>query len=137
MSAGPLVLTPSKSAGGLAVKARDGDKGSRVSVKPVLFGYLRVRVGASSGEEARGRRELAAFAAQEGFTLAEIFVDANENRPDAGLAHLIRVARRCEGAAVAVPHLGHLGSEPLARQEMRRRLERESSARLLIVQESQ
>lgn len=129
------MLTPSKSAGGLAASARDGDKGNRVSVKPVLFGYLRLRVTATSGEETRGRRELAAFAQREGFSLAQVFVDANENRPHAALCRLIHVARQCDGAAVAVPHLGHLGSGPQARQEMRRRLERESSARLLIVQE--
>ena len=43
-------------------------------MKPVLFGYQRVRASASAEEVAKGRDALVAFAFREGFALGEVFV---------------------------------------------------------------
>jgi hypothetical protein len=105
--------------------------------KPLLFGYLRLRITDANERAARARRLLADFAEREGFTLAEVYVEADENRPCSALAQLIHSVRRWDGAAVAVPELDDLGGTEQARREMRVRLRREAGVPVLVLRDDQ
>ena len=102
-------------------------------VRPLLFGYMRLRITDAGDRAASARRLLAEFADREGFTLAEVYVDADENRPCAALSQLIHSVRRWDGAAVAVPALGDLGGTVHARRELRDRLQRELGVPVLVL----
>src|SRR6266567_2405954 len=60
------------------------------SDRPLLFGYLRLRITDDPSAADAGRRLLGDFADAEGFALVDVFVDADENTPQAALAALIR-----------------------------------------------
>jgi len=102
-------------------------------VRPLVLGYVRVRIGSAPGTVERARLVLVEFAVAEGFALEEIFTDENENRSCAGLAAVIEAARRRSPVAVIVPHLGHLGQDVRVQETMRSRMERESGVRVLPV----
>jgi hypothetical protein len=102
-------------------------------VRPLVLGYVRIRIGAVPGTVERSRLILVEFAVREGFTLEEIFMDEDENRSCAGLAGVIEAARRRRPVAVLVPHLGHLGLDARVQETMRSRMERESGVRVLPV----
>ena len=107
-------------------------------LKPLLLGYLRLRISAAPAAGDAGRRLLEDFAGREGFALAEVFIDADENTPTAALAALIRYVRgldvQLRGLAIAVPHLGHFGSNPQIQRQMCARLEREARVRVIVLQ---
>jgi hypothetical protein len=105
--------------------------------KPLLFGYLRLRITDASERAPRARRLLAEFADREGYTLAEVYVEADENRPCSALSELIHAVRRWDGAAIAVPELGDLGSNEDVRRELRTRLRRETGVPLLVLRHDQ
>jgi hypothetical protein len=78
---------------------------------PSAFAYLALPTHTHPGDHeeaiAAARRELAAFAAREGYPLAGVFTDVR-GRTEAGLYGML-AAIRCGGAvAVVVPDLGHL-----------------------------
>jgi hypothetical protein len=102
-------------------------------MKPLLFGYQRVRASASSEEVAKGRDALVAFAFREGFALGEVFVEQDLDRPCSALAALIASARRSEVAVVAVPTAADLGRLPRVQWLMRHRLEQEAGVRVMVV----
>jgi hypothetical protein len=102
-------------------------------VKPLLFGYLRMRITDRPGRAATAQRSLRAYAEREGFTLAQVYVEANENSPCAALTQLIDAVRRCDGAAVAVPDHDDLGIDATARQQLRLRLQREAGVPVIVV----
>lgn len=103
-------------------------------MKPLLLGYQRIRITASDAEVARGRAALVSFSNREGYALAEIFAEADENRPYSALTAMIEACRRIEVAAVAVPSLGDLGLNAAAQVELRERLQRETGVPVLIVE---
>jgi hypothetical protein len=77
------------------------------SVRPLLFGYLRVhRLAAGTRPEAVND-QFATFAHAEGYSLVSVFVDQAHTAP-AGFAALIEAVKRYEAQAVAVPTLDHL-----------------------------
>jgi hypothetical protein len=106
------------------------------STKPALFGYLRLRITDSPDKAETGRQLLADFADAEGFALVDVFIDANENTPQAGLAALIRCIRDADvhlsGIAVAVPDLGHLGADAATQRQMRARIQHEAHVRVIV-----
>jgi hypothetical protein len=102
-------------------------------MKPVMFGYQRVRASGSAQELARGREALVAFAFREGFALGEVFVEQDLDRPCSALAAMIASARRSGVVAVAVPTAADLGRLPRVQWLMRNRLEREAGVRVLVV----
>jgi hypothetical protein len=107
------------------------------SVKPFLFGYLRVRITAGPTAADAGRRLLRVFADIEGFALVDVFVDADENQPTAALAALIHCVRTSDadrrGLAIAVPHLNHLGADLAAQRRMRAWIQHQAQVRLIVV----
>ena len=107
------------------------------SVKPFLFGYLRLRITAGLSAAESGRRLLAEFADAEGFALVDVYIDADESRPLAALASMLRCIRTSDadarGIAVAVPDLGHLGADPMTQRRMRVWIQRQAHVRLIVV----
>jgi hypothetical protein len=103
-------------------------------MKPVLFGYQRVRASGSAEEVAKGRDALVAFAIREGFALAEVFVEQDLDRPCSALTAMIESARRSDVSVVAVPTAADLGRLPRVQWLMRHRLEREAGVRVLVVE---
>jgi hypothetical protein len=107
------------------------------SVKPFMFGYLRIRITAGLNAAEAGRRVLRTFADAEGFALVDIFVDADENRPQAALAAMIGQIRRADadrrGLAVVIPHLSHLGADLATQHRMRVWIQHQTQVRLIVV----
>jgi hypothetical protein len=107
------------------------------SIKPLLFGYLRVRISAGLGAAETGRRLLGDFADAEGFALVDVFIDADENAPQSAVAALIRCVRASaidlSPVAIAVPDLGHLGTDAVTQRQMRARIEHEAGVPLIVL----
>jgi hypothetical protein len=102
-------------------------------VQPLLFGYVRVRINDRPGRAASAQRLIREFAEREGYTLAQVYVEANENSPCAALAQLITAVRRWNGAAVAVPDRQDLGSYAPAQHQLRRRLLHEAGVPVIVI----
>ena len=106
------------------------------STRPLLFGYLRLRISDSPDAVDTGRQLLRDFADAEGFALVDVFVDADENTPQAALAALIRCVQDADvhlsGIAVAVPDLGHLGANAVTQRQMRARIQTEARVRVVV-----
>lgn len=100
-------------------------------MRPVMLGYVQRRIGVPDVEVARRMRVLADFADREGYTLAEVFVDAL-NRPSAALAALVELAQATPVAAVAVAVAADLEQVDGSCDELRQRLERETGVPVLI-----
>jgi hypothetical protein len=79
--------------------------------RPLAFGYLSLpaHTGPAGHEETvtAATRDLAAYAAREGYALAGIFTDVR-GCSEAGLYGLLDAVRRGEAVAVVVPGLDHL-----------------------------
>ena len=107
------------------------------SVKPFLFGYLRIRITAGLTAADAGRRVLRTFADTEGFTLVDVYVDADENEPMAALVAMIRCIRTADadrrGLAVAIPHLSHLGADLATQRRMRAWVQHQTQVRLIVI----
>jgi hypothetical protein len=104
------------------------------AVKPVLVGYQVVRVSSSMDEVARGRRALADYAAREGFSLGDVLVERDVNRPCSALVALIDLVRGSDVGVVAVPTPLDLGRLPRVQRLTRERLEREAGVRVVVVE---
>jgi hypothetical protein len=102
-------------------------------VKPPLLGYQRIQVTASAHEAARQKLALLTFAQHEGFTLVEFFQDSDPSRPFAALSALIAAAARLPGVAVAVTAPQDLGTGAAAQIAMRRRVEAETGAQVIVL----
>ncbi len=84
------------------------------NVKPLMFGYLRVRQLAPGVTPGDISAQFAAFADLEGYALAGVFVDQAHYAP-AALGALIDAVKQYDARAVAVPtihHLEVLGKQP-------------------------
>lgn len=101
--------------------------------QPLLFGYVRVRITDRPGRAAAAQRLIRDFAEREGYTLAQVYVEENENSPCAALAQLIAAVRRWEGTAVAVPDRQDLGSYVPAQHQLRRRLLHEAGVPVIVI----
>jgi DNA invertase Pin-like site-specific DNA recombinase len=102
-------------------------------VRPLLFGYLRLRITDRPGRAAAAQRMIREFADREGYTLAQVYVEANENSQCAALAQLIHDVHRWNGAAVAVPDQDDLGLYVTARHQLRQRLLREAGVPVIVI----
>jgi hypothetical protein len=101
-------------------------------VKPIMVGYQQVRVSSSPEDVARGRELLADYAARESFSLGDILVERDVNRPCSALVALIELVRRSDVAVVATPF--DLGRLPRVQRLTRERLEREGGVRVVVVE---
>jgi hypothetical protein len=105
-------------------------------VRPVIFGYVHVLPTTSRRLVAHLRATLADYAERECFTLAEVFVERTDADRSA-LTALIEALDRREAVAVVVPALDHFSAVPSARQAIRRYIERETGARVLVMYPSE
>jgi hypothetical protein len=105
----------------------------RVTVGPILLGYMCVRLDAPSNAAARGQTVLARYAEREGFALGTVFVERDVNRPLSALAALIETAKREDITVVAVPTPTDLGLLPRVQWLTCRMLQREAGIRVLVV----
>lgn len=108
--------------------------GTGMAPRPMLFGYQRVRLMTPANEVIKARRAIAAHADKIGYSLGEIFVDADENRPYGALVMLVKAARRRGVQLVVVPSLHHLGHTPAAQSMIRRRLVEEVGLRVVVLE---
>ncbi|GAB6901372.1 hypothetical protein JCM9957A_44620 [Kineosporia succinea] len=95
-----------------------------MAVKPTVVGYQRALEGPESADVIRGRHLIAAFAAQESYTLSEIFEESDPTQPSAALSALLDVVHRLELRVVIVPNVFHLGRTAWTQQATRRQIER-------------
>jgi hypothetical protein len=115
--------------GQTVIRQRTGE----TMAQPLLFGYLRIRITDDPGRAYWGQRLIRDYAEREGYTLAQVFVEENENAPCAALVQLIDAARHREGAAVAVPDRQDLGSYAPAQHQLRRRLPHEAGVPVIVI----
>ncbi len=103
--------------------------------RPVMLGYQQVQIGTPAAEVARRWRLLTDYAEQEGYALAEVYVDANADRPLSSFHALIAQARRDgEVSVVAIPTGNDLGNDAFARRELWARLRRETGLPVHVVE---
>lgn len=100
------------------------------NLSPLTFAYVRAHLLMSETELSDLKKDLAAFARTEGFTLRTIYVEQVESVPAAFQA-LMEAVRREDVKTVLVPSLHHLAvvGEPLA---MKEHLEHHTSAKVLV-----
>ncbi|MYZ37722.1 MULTISPECIES: recombinase family protein [unclassified Streptomyces] len=106
-------------------------------MRPVIYGYVRLAATDAESEETEGiKRELAAHAEREDFSLERVFIEhvrSIEPAFDAMIAAL-----KCGNVRnVIVPSLWHFARLPGLQDAMRQHIEREIGARLWVVQGAQ
>lgn len=92
-------------------------------VRPMIFGYMLVKVTAPTPTSLSDRRSIARFADREGFAVGQVFVEAWEAGPRVALDSLIEATVCNEVAAVVIPDWTHLGADPDTQQAVRLRVE--------------
>ena len=103
-------------------------------MQPAMYGYLRLPSDDETDDDTeRGKRELAEYAAREGFQLDQVFtetVTCSESAFDAMLARI----QRTDVKNVIVPSLWHFARLPGLHDAMRRHVEQATEARIWVVQ---
>jgi len=103
-----------------------------MSVRPLVFGYLRTQPGVTDGLVAWMRGDLADYAEREGFALAGVFVEHADGGSSALMA-LIDALNRHEAQAIVVPALQHFSLDPADGHALRLLVERETGAPVLVM----
>jgi hypothetical protein len=111
----------------------DGKRGERV------YGYRRADPRLPQAESIADRQTIVAYAAAQGYEVAQMFVEADPERPMEAFSRLIQAARLAarDGESVRwviVPGPDHLGGQRV-RGVLRQRLEREGGLRVLLATE--
>jgi hypothetical protein len=104
----------------------------RPAPAPLLMGYVSGRASVPTEHLMTMRAELTAFAAHEGYALADIFVEPCE-QPATALQALIDSATRRHVRAVAVSALSDLGTHEITQHVTRERLEMAGLRVLVLV----
>ncbi|ARP71754.1 hypothetical protein LK07_20590 [Streptomyces pluripotens] len=103
-------------------------------MRPTIYGYMRVAIDAEGSDEAEViRRELATFADREGFALGDVFTESVRCAESAFEAMIGRL-KQSDVKNVLVPSLWHFARLPGLQDAMRQHIERETGARIWIVQ---
>lgn len=102
-------------------------------VRPLLLGYQSARAATTPAALRAGRSALASYAQREGYTLGQIFLEADTREPLSALHALIEAAVREEAAAVAVPTAADLGRIPRIQHLVKQQMERAAEVRVLII----
>jgi hypothetical protein len=103
-------------------------------VRPVMYGYAHITDGTTQNDSiARIRHELTTYADQEGFALGEVFTETAASA-DPAFACMVDALRRNEVKDIIVPSLWHFASLPGLQDAMRLHVERETGARIWVVQ---
>lgn len=102
-------------------------------MQPVIYGYMRVvGSGDHADEVQRVKRELAAYAEREGFSLDRVFTeDTNSSEP--AFYTMLQALKRYDVKQIIVPSLWHFARLPGLQDAMRKHIEEETGARLWVV----
>jgi hypothetical protein len=96
------------------------------------FGYARIAAHASEQEVREMRKDPAAYAEREGYTLTEVFME-REDSGSSEFAALIDEINRSEPPIVVVPSMCHFAHPPYLQIAMKDLIERETGARALVI----
>jgi Resolvase, N terminal domain len=96
------------------------------------FGYARIAAHASEHAVRAMRKDLAAHAEREGYMLTEVFME-REDSGSSAFAALIDAINRSEPPVVVVPSMCHFAHLPGLQIAMKDLIERETSARVLVI----
>lgn len=103
-------------------------------MRPLIYAYMRVASSDEPKADAEAvHRELADYAAREGFTLDQVFTEGTW-QAESAFAALLDALRRHEVRDVMVPSLWHFSRLPGLQDAMRQHIEQETGARLWVVQ---
>ena len=105
-------------------------------MRPVIFGYVCVPYGCTKRLIAHLTAAVPDYAERECYTLAEVFVDHSDVDRSA-LAAMIEAIDSGGIHTVVVPSLDHFSSVPGARQAIRRYIEHQTGARVLVMYPSE
>jgi len=120
---------------GLALHVPPG--GAPLTMQPLVYGYIRLNPADPQHVGDCLMRDLAAYAAREGLTLADVFTDR-----DAGIGHqfgrsgfvvMVETLRRPGVDGVLVPSLNHFSRFPGVNEAMRALIELETGARVFVM----
>ena len=98
----------------------------------VLLGFLTVQAGEQRSAVWAKRRELMAFAQENGYWLGDVYVHEVGRGPTGALKALLEAARHPQVEAVAVVTASDLSESPMVQSAIRGWLE-EASAKVLVV----
>lgn len=103
-------------------------------MRPLMYAYMRV-VGSDhpDADVDALKRELATYAAREGFTLDQVFTESHGASESAFLT-MLDALRQNTVKHVIVPSLWHFARLPGLQDAMRQHIEKETGARLWVVQ---
>jgi hypothetical protein len=127
--AGLATLLP-EAVAGLALQVT-----AEVPMQPTALGYFRVSSGTPDNRVAQLQKEIATYAAREGFTLSTCFSDHYEAQAS-GFSALVDALEREESRHVIVPALHHLARSPGIRLAMKELLERKTGAYVVVMHPS-
>nr|PZN01343.1 MAG: hypothetical protein DIU77_00985 [Thermocrispum agreste] len=103
-------------------------------MRPAIYGYMRVVSGDEQDDETqRIKRELAAYAAREGFTLDQVFTESITCSESAFYA-MLEALKHHEVKDIIVPSLWHFARLPGLQDAMRQHIEQATGARIWVVQ---
>lgn len=101
---------------------------------PPIYGYMRIATDSDyQAEAARATAELKAFAEQEGFSLKDVFIE-HPGAKDLAFDVLLDRLKSSEIRNVLVPSLWHFARLPGLQEAMQQHIQRETGARLWVVQ---
>ncbi|WP_239396683.1 recombinase family protein [Frankia sp. CiP3] len=122
LAKGPLPHRPS---------ASTGLKG--LTMRPTIYGYMRVATADDGDEVERIRRELTEYAEREGFTLDQVFTEQIQCSESAFYT-LLDTLKRSDVRNVIVPSLWHFARLPGLQEAMKTHIEQETGATIWVVQ---
>lgn len=131
--AGPAMLPP-EAVAGLAIHVRTG---RALTMRPLVYGYVRLGPAESPDAGERLTRELVGYADREGLTLADVFTDhhedGDEQRGRSTFVVMVESLRRPGVYGVLIPSLHHFSRFPGVHQAMRTLIELETGARVFVM----
>lgn len=101
-------------------------------MRPLVYGYLRVRSGARDAAVRRTERLLAHVAEREGYCYVTTFHEYDDGSRSSFYA-LLTALRQAEARYVIMPSLDHLSGHRLLRGHLLAMLEQEAGARVLTL----
>lgn len=103
-------------------------------MRPAIYGYMRVVSDDEVGDQAeRVKRDLAEYAAREGFTLDQVFTE-NVKCSESAFYAMLEQLKQTDVKNVIVPSLWHFARLPGLQDAMRQHIEQETGAHIWVVQ---
>jgi DNA invertase Pin-like site-specific DNA recombinase len=101
-------------------------------MQSTVYGYMRVRIGASHQDQRSLQHRLHAYAEANGLNLIKIFVEA-EPLATSAFADLIETVKRQQAGTVLVPAVTHFGHLPGVQTALRHLLESQTGAVVIVM----